>query len=60
MQGSAATAPANGHKRIATGLMSPPRYFFLGGVAILASEVADAASFGFSFFGFLVSRLLRT
>jgi hypothetical protein len=49
---------------IATGLTSPPRYFsryfFLGGVAIFASEGADAATFGFSFFGFLVSRLLRT
>jgi hypothetical protein len=36
------------------------RYFFLGGVAIFASEGADEATFGFSFFGFLVSRLLRT
>jgi hypothetical protein len=35
------------------------RYFFLG-VAIFASEGADEATFGFSFFGFLVSRLLRT
>jgi hypothetical protein len=35
------------------------RYFFLGGVAIFASEGADA-TFGFPFFGFLVSRLLRT
>jgi hypothetical protein len=36
------------------------RYFFLGGVAIFLSEGADAAVFGFSFFGFLTSRLLRT
>jgi hypothetical protein len=35
-------------------------YFFLGGVAIFVSEGADAATFGFSFFGFLASRLLRT
>jgi hypothetical protein len=49
---------------IAIGLTLSPRYFshyfFLGGVAIFASEGADAATFGFSFFGFLVSRLLRT
>ena len=36
------------------------RYFFLGGVAIFMSEGADSATFGFSFFGFLASRLLRT
>src|SRR6202043_629498 len=36
------------------------RYFFLGGVAIFMSEGADFATFGFSFFGFLASRLLRT
>jgi hypothetical protein len=35
-------------------------YFFLGGVAIFVSEGADAATFGFSFFGFLASLLLRT
>jgi hypothetical protein len=35
-------------------------YFFLGGVAIFMSEGADSATFGFSFFGFLASRLLRT
>ena len=34
--------------------------FLLGGVAIFVSEGADAATFGFSFFGFLASRLLRT
>jgi hypothetical protein len=36
------------------------RYFFLGGVAIFMSEGADSATFGFSFFGFLASRLLRS
>jgi len=36
------------------------RYFFLGGVAIFMSEGADSATFGFSFFSFLASRLLRT
>jgi hypothetical protein len=36
------------------------RYFFLGGVAIFMSEGAKSATFGFSFFGFLASRLLRT
>ncbi len=45
-------------------LTSPPRYFsryfFLGGVATFVSEGADAATFGFSFFGFLTSWLLRT
>lgn len=55
---------ANGPNRIASGLTLPlryfPRYFFLGGVAIFLSEGADAAVFGFSFFGFLTSRLLRT
>jgi hypothetical protein len=35
-------------------------YFFLGGIAIFVSEGADAATFGFSFFGFLASLLLRT
>ena len=53
-----------GPSRIATGLTSSPRYFsryfFLGGVANFVSEGADAATFGFSFFGFLLSRLLRT
>jgi hypothetical protein len=38
---------------------SPPRYFVLGGVANFMSEGADAAVFGFSFFGVLASRLLR-
>jgi hypothetical protein len=55
---------ANGPNWIASGLTLPlrhfPRYFFLGGVAILLSEGADAAVFGLSFFGFLTSRLLRT
>jgi hypothetical protein len=50
--------------RIATGLTSPSRfssrYFFLGGVATFASEGAAAVTFGLSFFGFLVSQLLRT
>jgi hypothetical protein len=35
-------------------------YFFLGGIAIFVSEGAGAATFGFSFFGFLASLLLRT
>jgi hypothetical protein len=34
--------------------------FFLGGVAIFVSEGAGAATFGFPFFGFLASLLLRT
>jgi hypothetical protein len=61
---SAATAPGQWASRIASGLTSPPRYFsryfFLGGIAIFVSEGADAATFGFSFLGFLASRLLRT
>src|SRR5580704_824627 len=36
------------------------RYFFLGGVAIFMSEGSDSATFCFSLFGFLASRLLRT
>jgi antirestriction protein ArdC len=58
------TAASKRSRRIscgsAGGVSSSLRYFFLGGVAIFASEGAAAAAFGFSFFGFLVSRLLRT
>jgi hypothetical protein len=59
-----ATAPGQWAQPDSYGLDVAPRYFsryfFLGGVAIFVSEGADAATFGFSFFGFLVSRLLRT
>jgi hypothetical protein len=61
---SAATATGQWAQPDCYGLTSPPRYFshyfFLGGVAIFVSEGADAATFGFSFFGFLASRSLRT
>jgi hypothetical protein len=36
------------------------RYFFLGGLPSFTFEGVDAPAFGFSFFGFLASRLLRT
>jgi len=35
-------------------------YFFLGGLAMFMGDGVDAPTFGFSFFGFLASRLLRT
>jgi len=36
------------------------RYFFLGTTEIFVRESSDTGTFGFSFFGFLASRVLRS